>query len=393
MKIGRADLALILAIGLVLLATLPDVHGETLGRFQFCVVCGESGSADAVLNILLFLPFGAALAWGRRGVAAALVAGACLSLAIEITQLALPGRFSTLGDVVWNTTGAGLGAWLFAAVRGGLFRRGHGWRRMAIMTLFVAATWIIAALLFMPAPPDGDYYGQWTADLGYLEHYDGQVLGASIAGMPLPPHRLEFPGAVRLALLQGQLLTVRARAGHPPPRLAPVFSIFTGKRQGVVILGADGTSLVWQTRTFATAARLRSVQVRWKHAFRGVAPGDDITLRARIDGPANVCLWMNDRSHCGGPELARGWSLLLDPSWVPAWLRPVADVAWIAVFVLLALWWAPGRIAVLVGAGALALCLLATGLALGVELGWAAVAGWSVGVILSMVATNSVARD
>lgn len=392
MKVRRADLALVLAIALILLATLPGAHGQTVGHFQVCILCGEVGLADAVLNVLLFMPLGAALAWGRRGVARALLAGGCLSLAIEITQLALPGRYSTLGDVVWNTTGAGLGALLFAGVRGGMLWHGHSWRRMAELTGVVVITWMGTAVLFLPALPHGDYYGQWTADLGYLQHYDGRVLSASVAGMPLPAHRLNFPEAVRLALLAGQPVSVRARAGHATPALAPVFSIFTGRRQEVVMLGVDGTDLVWQTRTLATAARLRPVQTGWKHALQGIRPGDDITLRARITGPANVCLWMNDRSRCGGPDLARGWGLFLDPSWIPAPLRTMADIGWIVAYTLLALWWAPGRMAMLLAAAILAACLAAVEPVLGVSVGRAAVVGWALAAGAMLVADPASRR-
>jgi glycopeptide antibiotics resistance protein len=75
-------------------------------------------AADAVVNVLAFVPLGWLL--GRAivdGAASALsrmatVVGVCalLSLAVETLQYFLPSRYSSLIDVLANTTGALLGA-------------------------------------------------------------------------------------------------------------------------------------------------------------------------------------------------------------------------------------------------------------------------------------------
>jgi VanZ family protein len=68
--------------------------------------------------VLLFAPLGAALrALGRRRAATAGV-GLALSTAIELAQLAIPGRTTSTADVIWNTLGAAVGwALLDAASR------------------------------------------------------------------------------------------------------------------------------------------------------------------------------------------------------------------------------------------------------------------------------------
>lgn len=81
---------------------------------------------EALANVVMFLPFGVlgyalvrthdAGRLPRRErsplavVGAVTAAGLLFSAAIETTQLALPGRVSTLQDVVVNTLGAALGA-------------------------------------------------------------------------------------------------------------------------------------------------------------------------------------------------------------------------------------------------------------------------------------------
>jgi glycopeptide antibiotics resistance protein len=76
----------------------------------------QPNTFNAVGNVILFAPFGGALALlGRRHLAATL-AGLALSAAIETIQLAIPGRTTSTADVVWNTLGAALG-WALVARR------------------------------------------------------------------------------------------------------------------------------------------------------------------------------------------------------------------------------------------------------------------------------------
>jgi VanZ family protein len=64
---------------------------------------------NVVGNIILFLPLGATLCLLGLRRRATLLAGFCLSAAIEITQLFIPGRTTSADDVLCNTLGAVLG--------------------------------------------------------------------------------------------------------------------------------------------------------------------------------------------------------------------------------------------------------------------------------------------
>ena len=74
--------------------------------------------ADVVSNVLLFLPWGVLYAWlaagrGRglaRTIAGAALGGLALSGAVEVAQLFLPSRTTSLTDLTTNTAGAALGA-------------------------------------------------------------------------------------------------------------------------------------------------------------------------------------------------------------------------------------------------------------------------------------------
>jgi VanZ family protein len=78
---------------------------------------------DWIVNIGLFVPFGAAYAWGgaeRRLVRQAVLLGLAASLAAELAQVYMHSRVPTVADLIANTAGAWLGA------RWALARAAHG---------------------------------------------------------------------------------------------------------------------------------------------------------------------------------------------------------------------------------------------------------------------------
>lgn len=83
---------------------------------------------DVFANILGFIPFGFAVyarTWkGRaaRGLVSAVLLGAGISLLIELLQVWIPGRNSSLTDFLTNVLGTYLGTWLFRVARNALYR-------------------------------------------------------------------------------------------------------------------------------------------------------------------------------------------------------------------------------------------------------------------------------
>jgi glycopeptide antibiotics resistance protein len=68
----------------------------------------SSGRVAAVLNVALFVPVGAVIAWWWRRPVMLLLAVA-LSVSIETVQHVIPGRSPSLRDVVTNSLGAAIG--------------------------------------------------------------------------------------------------------------------------------------------------------------------------------------------------------------------------------------------------------------------------------------------
>ena len=83
-------------------------------RFDWRLTNSPRELAESILNIVLFLPFGAALRWLRLRLLWASLLGFALSLAVEILQRnVIPGREGELQDLITNTIGATLG-WMLA---------------------------------------------------------------------------------------------------------------------------------------------------------------------------------------------------------------------------------------------------------------------------------------
>ena len=67
---------------------------------------------EFMANIALFVPLGAllSLGWRRMPGWAVITVGCAASVMIELVQLGIPSRYSTLSDVIANTLGTAVGA-------------------------------------------------------------------------------------------------------------------------------------------------------------------------------------------------------------------------------------------------------------------------------------------
>ena len=333
--------------GLILLVTLlpgPEITAppEDLPSI-FCLLCGERGAADGILNVLLFVPLGIALMARTGSMIRVVLFAVTLSLGIEVLQGMIPGRYPTLGDVVYNSVGGVTGMALAMSAKQLLWPS----RRLA-GALTVGTGAVVAGLLFLtgvllaPSFPPTIYYGQWTADLHYMEAYQGQVLEASLGSMFLRSERTSDPELAVTLLRSGAPLEVQAVAGPAPPALAPIVSILDASAVEVLVLGADATDLVLRVRYRANELRLDRPDLRIRKAFATTQPGDTIRLRAENRGKG-YSLSLDGHEY---PPLrhtpGEGWALLLHPEHTAAWLDFALRLAWVAGPLVLAGWWAPG---------------------------------------------------
>ena len=331
----------VIAAAAVIVATTFPVDDPEVRALTACVICGERGLADALLNVLLFLPLGAALVFwlGRRAGALLLAAG--FSGVIETLQLlVIPGRDPNVGDVLFNTIGAALGVALVAgavwwamptAARG----RALAWSWSAAIAAAILGTgWLLA-----PALPRSAYFGGWTPDLGHLAWYRGRVLDAHLDSVPVPSWRLADSDQARTLLLAGEPITVRLVAGPAPHALAPIVIINDGEQREIVLIGQDREDLVFRHRTRARAFRLDQPDFRVEGGMRDTRSGDTVQIASRL-GEHGPCLQLNGTMWCGiGITPAGGWSLLMYPEHLPRWAARAVGVVWLMLlFAPLGFW-------------------------------------------------------
>jgi hypothetical protein len=290
----------------ILLLTLAPTGGSGPSGFQWRFLRGDLDLSDILCNVLLFVPFAAALRCSGVGAWRTIALGCAVSATVEFLQLrVIPGRDSALSDLMSNTLGAALGAGL------------AGWlptrRRTVAAGIWAAGAGItiiaVTGLLRQSSFPSSHYFGQWTANLGMYEWYRGRVLSARIAEVPLPSWRLDDSRTVRARLLEGSPVVVRALAGPRTAGVAPLFSIFDGEHREVLLVGPDRDDLVLHVRSRAAALLLRPAEFRWPRALAGVSPGDSLAVTVRRE-PSGYCLALNGLERCGLAHTAgEAWSL------------------------------------------------------------------------------------
>lgn len=333
----RRTLVLGAAVALIVVATLGPRRpgtGWEAGRFDVCLFCGSNGGLDAINNVLLFLPFGAAAAaagWRlRRTVATA----AALATAVELIQLlVLTGRYAGLGDILFNTLGAAAGGVLFST-RSLWASPSPKAARIGALVAAASSIGIAAAtawLLGLPLP-DGPLVGQWAPRRAVA--FTGQVHRATLNGAPLPAEPLD-PGAAHAyrarAAAQRASLEAEITAATPPPRgFAPIVRLVTedlvhlalGQSQDAMVFIPALRGRLLGLRTIAVALPVAVPSTERLRLEGLVEPG---ALQISTDG-------MSGRSSRRLPlTVGLGWTMLLPFTFTARDTPVIASLLWLAL--------------------------------------------------------------
>ncbi len=334
----------------------------------WCVVCGDHGASDTLANIILFVPLGLGLGLLRWRTVPAWLFGTGLSTAIELAQLMIPGRWPSIGDMVFNGVGTAVGCFLVVMAPRWLSppTRSAPWWSLAAGGL-AGLTFVMTAFMFAPSFPRTVYWGQWTPTLEGLELYDGEVLDAAVGDIPLPSRRLANSDTVRTLLLAGAPLRVTAIAGPAPPGLASIVSIAEQDNKQILLIGPDFDDLIFLHRTVSNRVSLTHPTFELEQWLVSVVPGD--TLRIAVQRrDESYCVTLNARTECAGYTVGEGWSIIHNLEVFPWLPRNLVSLLWLAGVALpFGLWarphpatWAGGVITLL----ALGLTPFVTGLLL-----------------------------
>lgn len=359
----------------------PDQAATAALTPWYCLVCGDEGMVDVLLNIALFVPLGLALGLKRVRPPRMLLVGILLSTAIELLQATLvAGRDPSISDVLTNTMGTLAGGvigraapqlWLPTVARA---------RQLAALT---ALAWLgmvaLSAVALTDDPANGAVRTVQAPPAPLLERFKGEIISTGVDATT---------GAVAL--------TAEVRTTGLTDRLAPILDLSDGGRFPLARLGQLGQKPTFARRLRATRALFRTPTVR---VYGGVIPA--APSRALLQGgKTGPVLWsaatIDGSRHSTELVLTPGlgWMLLLPLGYPFDVYSPWTSAVWLALPLLLVGFWAGrGRvqvIAVLAGS----LLLLTAGLEgtaalfhLGSEswLAWvmglgAIVGGWGLGL-------------
>ena len=342
----------LVALAIIAVATLRGGDPRD-SRSAWCLVCPPRGSrvgVDLVLNVLLFIPYGFGL--GSMGVSRLRSALLILltTLLVEFLQMyVVPGRHSSVADVVTNTLGGILGMALAHQTRTLIDPAVTRARLLAVMGLGAWLTLVAASsLAATPSTTDSAYSTRWRPGRTAETDASGRVVSVQVGGVPLTPaagpiHDPRLDGLrrgdasdlvmqFRPALEGGADARVEIRADSEPTR---------------VVLGQDRADVFLRVHLRASDARLRGPTLRIAGALdsaRRARARDTVVVEGHVSRRALRIEFTNGERRAVrelelGPHL--GWSFLLPGrTGLPSMARAAADAFWLAFLLLPVGYWA-----------------------------------------------------
>ncbi len=356
-------------MALILVVTLTPSHTEAPTSTGVCLICGQRGLADAILNVLFFIPLGWLAGVGLGTQARAIAACVLLSAGVESIQVFLPGRDGSPGDLVFNAVGGMVGSAIAARARR------FGWSAAgaapssrtvpSVASLAGVAAIALGGWALVPDLKPGQYFALWVPDLAHLAPIEAHVEDVRLDGVLVPDGRASDSGAILARLRRGSPLVVVVGSSEPVRGLGGLFAIYDDRQREVVLLGRDEDDLVYRVERRASSFRLDVPDIRVPDLF-GEGGNGRLWIRVERDsaGGRGTCVsWRSatgSDTRCGlGLTLGRGWALLLYPEGLGETVRTVLDTCWVLLlFVPAGLWARRPRGLVCVAAVGAALMIL-----------------------------------
>jgi hypothetical protein len=341
-----ATLASVGLLAILVLTLYPNPRQARVADHTplLCLVCGEAGGADVVLNLLLFIPLAAGLTllgWSRVRVVAVCF---LLSLGVETLQLAAhTGRDASLSDLLTNTTSGALGAAIARRVDL-LLAPGPVLARR--LSLAAAAAWlgilVFTAVSLRPWAPAGRLRNYCTASYPTSEIFSGTARTMTLNGVALFCDADLPRGGIRREIRRGEVaLQTVALAGDPSLHRRVIHLVRTPGKT-LLVLAQQGRTAVLHAPTLAGAFGLFAPAVRLQRAFPS-RPGGPVELDAGTDG-RRLRL---SAAHDGGRRRVElplspsyGWTLLFPVPIGPGAVLRIVTALWLAGLILPAAYWA-----------------------------------------------------
>lgn len=269
---GVQRILVLLALALIALTTLRSVPSQADRVAETgwqCLVCGEAGVTDVILNLLLFLPLGLTLRaigwpWLRAVGLAAL-----LTISIETAQATLlTGRDASLSDVLANTLGGAFGWWLLPTLM--LLRSPDRTRARSVTAALLVASsacWLMTGWGLRPdgstsAPWVGQRMRQWSGH----DLFPGSLGVATLNGIDVPNDQLSMiptvPDTLELSLL------LMRRDAATPHRPVSILRVVDGQGRQQLSASQRGEELLISSRVRASRLLVRTPTWQFANAMR-----------------------------------------------------------------------------------------------------------------------------
>ena len=326
------------ALALIGLATLtPSSAYEATPTF--CIFCGTLGGVDFALNVVLFVPLGLALRRFTGRWATATAVGVLTTVLVEALQWRfIPGRDASPGDVIANTLGAMLGAWV-TGLGGKVLHASAARTRAVAAALGVATSFLVAlsAALLRPIDPIGAQYVQWTPERPNMDVFRGNVVAVQLNGRLLRPGEA-FPSQWTYdSLTRAMALRAVVRSPVAPSRRQAVIVRIGNEEYEGFMLAQRGDAAVFRSTMGARRLKLRSILIGLDDALTTTDSGERVFILHGTSNPKLMSVSREQRTGENGATLRRTvglawamllpWDLALDSRWWPA------NAIWLAALV------------------------------------------------------------
>jgi len=327
-------------IGFLTLIPHPEAVNEVARTPWWCLRCGEYGTVDVLLNVLLFVPFGLGLRWSGLSRLRGQLIVCVTTITIELLQWKfIVGRDASLGDVVTNSLGGGLGILL-----------ADGWPRflfpvpavarqlLLVMAAVCVAVWGGTARALSPSFPATRWFSQLAPEDVYLDTFRGTVLSVAVNGLALrSSDEIAGSPALRQSMLEDGVTVGAMAVTHGPTKfLASILSIFDNHQTEVLVLGQNGTDLVFRARLAGRDHGLHSPAIRLANLIPA-EPGDTLRAFAHL-GEGRISIRGQAGSHTGSLDLRMspswGWTFLLPFEYALGKEAYLGTAFWVAGFLL-----------------------------------------------------------
>ncbi|HUQ84645.1 MAG TPA: VanZ family protein [Gemmatimonadaceae bacterium] len=333
------------AVAAIVVLTLRPAPNNAIEPRWACVVCGTTGVADVLVNVLLYVPYGVGLTlagmrpWRAFGLVVA------TTFAVELLQYrVLVGRDGTLSDVLTNSLGGGIGIALVRHWRSLVVPND---RRAAALALTASLVWAGALVtgaraLDVSAETAGAIVW-WRPVMPPFRQYPGSVLAVSVNGQATANKETLASPDTPSGGLSIQATVLPSRIGAPS---APMVWVGHGDREDIVLSQAR-EDLVARFQLRGARWRLVSPSFSLPHAFALGEPAVRAAITARVAGHA---LTIEQTAPNGTarrvidltPTLA--WALLMPSSIHVGLWYPWISALWIGVLLFPLGYWAVPRL-------------------------------------------------